>query len=289
MPDWKEEIRRRLADLKIDPAREAEIIEELSRRLEDRYTDLGSSGATPAEAERRTHAEVRENETLQRELLRVERRLTQAPIVLGTNRRSNMIADLWKDLRFGARMLIKQPGFTTIATLTLALGIGANAAIFSVVNSVLLRPLAVAQPERLVRIGRHTSFPNYRDLAEGAIAVGLAALGIYGVVSFDVSRRTKEMGIRIAFGARQRDIYGAVLGASGRPVAAALLVGLLLALAGASVLARSMSNAPIAVNTHDPIAFAAAAALLAAVALAAMLGTVRRATRVDPILALREE
>jgi predicted lysophospholipase L1 biosynthesis ABC-type transport system permease subunit len=123
----------------------------------------------------------------------------------------------------------------------------------------------------------------------GAIAVALAMLGIYGVVSFDVSRRAKEMGIRLALGARKRDIYGAVLNANGRPIAIGLLVGLALALAGASALARSMANAPVAMNTHDPLAFIAAAALLAAVALCALLGPARRATRVDPLLALRDE
>jgi predicted permease len=123
----------------------------------------------------------------------------------------------------------------------------------------------------------------------GGIAVALAVMGIYGVVSFAVSQRTKEVGIRIALGARKRDIYGAVLGAGARPIASGLLVGLSLGLAGASALARGLQNAPVAVNTHDPFTFAAAATLLVAVALAAMLGPARRATRVDPMLALREE
>jgi ABC-type antimicrobial peptide transport system permease subunit len=123
----------------------------------------------------------------------------------------------------------------------------------------------------------------------GVISVILAVIGIYGIVSFAVAQRTREIGIRIALGAEKTHIYSAIIGSSGRPVALGLLIGLGLTVVAASALSQVIRNGPVGVNIHDPINYAITAILLAAVALAAMLVPARRATKADPMIALRCE
>jgi putative ABC transport system permease protein len=150
MPDWKEEITRRLASLKLAPAREAEIVEEVAQHLEDRYQELVGGGAREDEARRVALEELSEEDLLARGLRRVEQEATQEPAVPGGEGRNNFLASIWQDIRYGLRLLRRNPGFTAVAVITLSLGIGANTAIFSLIDAVLLKTLPVARPEQLV-------------------------------------------------------------------------------------------------------------------------------------------
>jgi hypothetical protein len=295
---------------------------------------------------------------------------------------------LWQDLRYGARSLFQRPGFALVVILTLALGIGANTAIFSFVNGLLLRPLPYKEADQLVRItalrgneeGRfsmlelqdmraqlasfesigayipgaqynysgdggfdwYTSYQRVGDanmyllvrtkvppetltaaatqavwtgdpeqsifnivtmeeriadtvwqrrlagtlfLIFAALALVLAAIGIYGVMAYTVGQRTREIGIRLALGAQPREVLRMIVGQGAKLIAIGLGIGLVIALAGGRVIKSLLYD----ISSADPLIYLLVLVVLASVALLACWLPARRATRIDPLHALRQE
>lgn len=165
---------------------------------------------------------------------------------------------------------------------------------FAATERAIREQARAIDPGVLVQTSRLSDNPELFKLpsqitATGALGIGLvglmlASIGIYGVMSYAVARRTREIGIRMTLGAEQRDVAGMILRQSMRPVA----IGIAIGLAGSAAVSRVLSSLLFGVSPLDPVVFAGVAAFLGVVAGVASMVPARRAMRVDPMTALRE-
>jgi len=203
MPDWKQFVRERLPRLGLSGEREADVVEELAQLLEDRYASAREEGLDDAAARRRAIAKFPSGEELARQILAAERPLVAsvpAPfhaehieMRLRNTRRGQMLHDFLQDVRGALRLLQKNPGFTAVAVVTLTLGIAANTAIFTVVNTVVFQPLPYPDAHELVRLYStnlergfnriNLSYPDMQDFAANSKLLA----GIAGITSTSVN------------------------------------------------------------------------------------------------------
>ena len=169
MPDWKKYVRENLPPLKLGAEREIEMVDEMAQHLESVYEDALDDGATEQEAYRRAAVHIKDWRLLECELIRskrpiahtwIKKRLAaEARIESRIGKGGIGMGSLGQDLRYGSRMLLKSKALTAVAVLSLSLGIGANTAIFSLIDALLLKTLQVKEPNELVRFDR-LSGPN---------------------------------------------------------------------------------------------------------------------------------
>jgi predicted permease len=179
MPEWRDVIRARLAGAGLQPAREAEVVEELAQHVEDRYRDAIARGLSHADATALALAEIDSPDSLARRVARVLADPPPAPPVGGPP--SRRLSGLWQDVRYAARLLRRSPAFTAAAIVTVALTTGPTIAALGVANWFFLRPLpGVVESDRLgqLRFGQsraagsfspwYVSYDNVAVIREGA-------------------------------------------------------------------------------------------------------------------------
>ena len=150
MPDWTPAVERRLAPLGLPPAREREIVDELSQHLQDRYDELRAGGMPEAEARLTTLADL-DTTTLVQQLAGLEARSPE-PVALGGDGPGPPLLGLWHDLRYGARMMTRERGAALVVVFTLGLAIAANAIVFGFADLLIFRPLPIGHADRLVTV-----------------------------------------------------------------------------------------------------------------------------------------
>jgi putative ABC transport system permease protein len=188
-----------------------------------------------------------------------------------------------QDLQYGARMVRQQPGYSAIVVLTLALAIGVD--VVSLALAIGGNSLIQTLEDALARSSFQQRISALLLGIFAAVALMLAAIGIYGVMSYSVSARTQEMGVRFALGAQRLEVMWLVM----RHVLALAAIGLAIGIALLVIAGRAVETLLFGVRPADPVTIAVVALGLAAVALLAAWAPAARASRVDPMEALRYE
>ncbi len=196
-----------------------------------------------------------------------------------------MMETLTQDIRFGVCMLAKRPAFTAIVVLVLAVGSGANTALFSVFKTVVLSPLPISQLQTLTRMLNNTMATPRFCMMLLLLVVTLAMMGIYAAIAYALGERMHEIGIRMVSGAERWDVLALVFRQNAVSTLLGRLLGILLAIGLTSLIRNSLQG----ISPMGPVSIITTVVVLAMISLLAGYVPARRAVRIEPMEALRYE